>query len=65
MENGRIYHQIDVKHYGMGSNSPLRLFPQRAPSKWISEVEFSYGCHPITKLKLWIDLLMISLGYIE
>ena len=29
------------------------------------KVELSYGFHSITKLKLWIELLLIYLGYIE
>ena len=49
----------------MESSSPLRLFPQRVPSKWTSKVEFSSGFHPITNLMLWNEFLMVYLGYNE
>ena len=47
----------------MGSNLPLRVFPQRVPSKWISKVEFSCGFHSITELMLLTEFFMFYLGY--
>ena len=60
---GLTLYKIFIKRQGKGSNSPLGLFPERVPSKLISKVEFLCGLHPITKLMLFTELFMVSLGY--